>query len=160
MLARRTALHGIPLVTFSSDLVFGGEKIGPYDEDDSPYPLGVYGRTKLGREVRCADDATASPTYVPDLVHTALDLAIDGERGLWHLVNSGAVTAAQLVRLAARGCGISTASLASVPQQALGGCARRPRNSALGSSRGMLLPPLEHALERYPQDLSQARGPR
>ena len=113
-----------------------------------------------GREVRCADDTTASPTYVPDLVHTALDLAIDGERGLWHLVNSGAVTAAQLVRLAARGCGISTASLAAVPQQALGGRARRPRNSALGSSRGMLLPPLEHALERYHQDLSQARGTR
>jgi dTDP-4-dehydrorhamnose reductase len=36
-----------------------------------------------------------------------------------------------------------------VPGEALGWRATRPRFSALGSTRGYLLPPLEHALHRY-----------
>ena len=39
-----------------------------------------------------ADDVVISPTYVPDLTHAALDLLIDGEGGLWHLANQGAVS--------------------------------------------------------------------
>jgi dTDP-4-dehydrorhamnose reductase len=38
---------GAPLVCFSSDYVFDGEKREPYLESDSPRPRGVYGRTKL-----------------------------------------------------------------------------------------------------------------
>ena len=36
--------------------------------------------------------ATVSPTYVPDLVNTCLDLLIDKGKGIWHLTNSTAVT--------------------------------------------------------------------
>jgi hypothetical protein len=31
-------------------------------------------------------------------VNTSLDLLIDGERGVWHLANAGAVTWAELLR--------------------------------------------------------------
>lgn len=43
------------LVHYSTDYVFDGEKHGPYEEDDLPNPLSVYGRTKLEGEVRIRD---------------------------------------------------------------------------------------------------------
>jgi dTDP-4-dehydrorhamnose reductase len=41
---------GLPLITFSSDLVFGGEQQVPYVEADSVAPLNVYGRSKVQAE--------------------------------------------------------------------------------------------------------------
>lgn len=41
---------GIPLVTFSSDLVFDGRQRCPYHEQDAVGPLGTYGRAKAAAE--------------------------------------------------------------------------------------------------------------
>ena len=45
-LARACAGRGLPLLTFSSDLVFDGTKRAPYLEDDATAPLNVYGASK------------------------------------------------------------------------------------------------------------------
>jgi len=51
-LAAACAEHEVRLLTFSSDLVFDGEKGAPYVESDQPAPLGVYGRSKAKAEAR------------------------------------------------------------------------------------------------------------
>jgi dTDP-4-dehydrorhamnose reductase len=49
-LAVAAANHGVRLVTFSSDLVFDGEKGSAYTEEDKPNPLNIYGLSKMKAE--------------------------------------------------------------------------------------------------------------
>jgi dTDP-4-dehydrorhamnose reductase len=51
-LAGVCARHRMPLATFSSDLVFDGERNEPYVEADAVAPLNVYGRSKAEAELR------------------------------------------------------------------------------------------------------------
>lgn len=199
-LANACAARGIPLVTFSSDLIFDGLKSAPYLENDPASPLSVYGRSKAEAEVRvlkvlpealvvrtsaffgpwdefnfvnavlnslaarrvfcAADDMTISPTYVPDLVNTVLDLLIDDEHGVWHLANSGAATWAEFARLVARTSGHDPSRIEGRPGTALNLVAPRPPFSVLSSERADLMPSLEQGLDSYFRDreLSRRRG--
>jgi dTDP-4-dehydrorhamnose reductase len=96
-----------------------------------------------------AEDAVVSPTYVPDLVDVALDLLIDGESGIWHLANAGALTWAELARRAAEKAGVDVSRVVGRRQEELHRGAKRPAYSALTSCRGRLMPTLENALDRY-----------
>jgi dTDP-4-dehydrorhamnose reductase len=49
-LAAACAAQSARLVTFSSDYVFGGERSEPWREDDRPFPLQVYGFSRLAGE--------------------------------------------------------------------------------------------------------------
>jgi len=101
------------------------------------------------RPVRAADDAFTSPTYIPDLVNTTLDLLIDDEHGLWHLANDGAVTWADFARQAADLAGLPVRLVHGCPTAALGLTAARPAYSVLGTRRGQILPSLDGALSRF-----------
>ncbi|MBV9814502.1 MAG: sugar nucleotide-binding protein, partial [Alphaproteobacteria bacterium] len=182
-LARACARLGIPLLTFSSDLVFDGRLGRPYVESDATCPSCVYGASKaaaerrvldehsdalitrtsaffgpwdkynfvyqtlcalaLGREVSASATCVVSPTYVPDLVTAAFDLLIDGETGIWHLVNQGAVSWSELARLAAIQGGFDPDGVRPEAADAT------PTSTALASERGEMLPPLGSALERF-----------
>ncbi|WP_137819720.1 dTDP-4-dehydrorhamnose reductase [Pseudomonas sp. 2FG] len=50
VLAEEAAALGVPLIHYSTDYVFDGSKPSPYQEDDAPNPLGVYGQSKLAGE--------------------------------------------------------------------------------------------------------------
>jgi len=102
-----------------------------------------------GEPFRAARDMAISPTYVPDLVHACLDLAIDGEAGVWHLSNVGTLTWAELAERAAARAGVDASRLEAVPSASIGFAAARPRYTGLHSERGILMPTLDHALGRY-----------
>jgi dTDP-4-dehydrorhamnose reductase len=182
LLGRACKLHGIPLVTFSSDLVFDGSLGRAYVEPDRPAPKCPYGRSKAdaearliaadagaliirtsaffgpwdrynflfntverlkrGEEVTASAKTVVSPTYVPDLVHAALDLLVDGETGIWHLTNQGAVSWYDLAR--------EMADVAKVHRHKIRLAeVREPTDTSLTSSRGLLLRPLDQALSAY-----------
>jgi dTDP-4-dehydrorhamnose reductase len=119
----------------------------PFDPHN--FAVHVQRNLALGREVSAPEDLTISPTYVPDLVEAVLDLAVDGEHGLWHLANQGAVSWAEFARMIARTFGFSEAMICGAPAHSFGWPARRPPNVALASARGALLPSLENALARH-----------
>ncbi|HYD11547.1 MAG TPA: family 1 glycosylhydrolase [Allosphingosinicella sp.] len=185
-LARACKAEGIPLLSFSSDLVFDGMLGRPYAEGDLVCPAGVYGQSKAMAErlVRAAGAAAlivrtsaffgpwdqhnfawsvlthlragqpfgastdiVSPTFVPDLCHAALDLLIDGETGIWHLANQGAVSWHGLAVTIARCAGFDPGLIFACE-----GPVRR--NTALTSSRGTLLRPLEAALADWLRDVA------
>jgi dTDP-4-dehydrorhamnose reductase len=104
---------------------------------------------QAGKPVFAHDDITVSPTYVPDLVATCLDLLIDGERGIWHLSNHTAVTWAELARQAAEEAGLDTSLIEPIVGADPDQVAARPAYSVLGTERGILMPSLDDALARY-----------
>jgi dTDP-4-dehydrorhamnose reductase len=181
--------HDIQLMTFSSDLVFDGEKESPYFEKDSVRPLNTYGKSKAVGErmvlehfskaliirtsaffgpwdkynfafyilnslkenqpCTAVKDVIVSPTYIPDLVNKALDLLIDEEHGIWHLTNEGMLTWCEFAE--------EIASRANLPKKQISSCyqhettwkARRPKYSVLQSDKGIKLPPVLDAIERF-----------
>ena len=82
---------------------------------------------------------------------------MDGESGVWHLSNAGAVSWAELALRAARVALTDTRSLQPCQSAELGLPARRPRYSALGTSRAFAMPALDDALARCLAHASHAR---
>jgi dTDP-4-dehydrorhamnose reductase len=138
-------------------VVRSGGLFGPWDAGDF-LSLGL-ARLRDGEPWRVAHDHVLSPTYLPDLVQAALDLLIDGERGLWHLTHGEPLSWADLAARAADGAGLRPELVLRHAGVELGHVARRPGFSALSSERGMLLPSLDDALSRYPRDHEPVPAP-
>ena len=122
---------------------------GPWDHAN--FVARALAALAAGQPFYAPDDITVSPTYVPDLVNTCLDLIIDGERGIWHLTNGAPVTWVAFAARAAAHAGVDSGRL---EPQAMADChyvAARPRYSALVSNRAILLPTLDSALDRFMQ---------
>lgn len=120
---------------------------GPWDRHN--FVTQALGALERGESFTAASDMTVSPTYVPDLVHTCLDLAVDRESGVWHLNNVGSVSWYELAKMAAEKAGIDASRLEARASSELGMTAPRPAYSVLHSERAILLPKLENALERF-----------
>ena len=141
--AERAVLDTLP----SALVVRSSAFFGPWDE----YNFVAHVLRSIGAELPFSApcDEVVSPTFVPDLVHASLDLLIDGERGIWHLANDGAITWSAFARLAAEHAGLDPTLVNACPGEELGRAARRPRYSALTSERGRLMPPLDDAIRRF-----------
>jgi dTDP-4-dehydrorhamnose reductase len=107
-------------------------------------------------EIQAAEDLVVSPTYVPDLVEAVLDLMIDGETGVRHLANTGAVTWAEFARRIAEAADFDPELVRPVPAAAFGWAAARPAQAALATERGIVMPSLDHAVARFAAMISQA----
>ena len=185
LLGRACKAAGIPLVTFSSDLVFDGKLGRSYVEPDAPAPVCPYGKSKAeaeqrlmaidagaliirtsaffgpwdrynflfstieklkrGEEVVVSDRTIVSPTYVPDLVHATLDLLLDGESGIWHLTNQGAISWHELAKEAAAAAKLDRATIRLL-RPAEGSA---DADTSLSSRRGLLLRPLDQAISDF-----------
>jgi dTDP-4-dehydrorhamnose reductase len=120
---------------------------GPWDEHN--FLVHALSALARGEPFVAAEDVRISPTYVPDLVDTCLDLLIDGESGVWHLANAGDVSWAEFAAEAAACAAIDTGSLIRSRGRSPGQVAERPAYAVLGSERGWLMPPLQDALARF-----------
>ena len=91
---RNVVALGAPVVYFSSDYVFDGDKRAPYVESDEPSPLSAYGRTKLDGEREIRDGWVVRSSWLfastgRNFVRTMLGLAserdevqvVDDQRG-------------------------------------------------------------------------------
>lgn len=127
-----------------------GACFGPWDR--SNFAVASLRTLRSGQVLAAAADVFVSPTYIPDLVHACLDLAIDGATGLWHLASPGVVSWAALAIAVARAAGHAEPRIVPTPAADMHWRATRPRFSALTSVRGVLLPPLEDALRRFERE--------
>jgi dTDP-4-dehydrorhamnose reductase len=111
-----------------------------------------------GNPFCAADDCVTSPTFVPDLVRAVLDLVIDDETGIWHLANEGALSWADFARSLGEALGLRTTLVNGRPQAAMGWAARRPGYAPISSERGLIMPSLDSAIERYADAMSMAEA--
>ena len=89
-----------------------------------------------------------SPTYAPDLVESALDLLVDGDRKVWRLANRGAATLENVRgRIVAR-AEVGGSERDAVLGWATGSVPHHPHR-VLDSERGQLLPSLDDAVARH-----------
>lgn len=89
IVARIAREHGLPIIHFSTDYVFDGNKQGPYLETDQVNPQSVYGKSKLASEIAVAEAnprhliLRTSWVYAPfgsNFVRTMLRLAEERDR--------------------------------------------------------------------------------
>ena len=59
LLAEWTCQRRVPVIHFSTDYVFDGDKQGAYTEEDTPNPINVYGRSKMAGDIVLLENARA-----------------------------------------------------------------------------------------------------
>lgn len=122
----------------------------PWDEHN--FVSKILKKLEKKETVQVASDILISPTFIPDLVNSSLDLLIDGEAGLIHLVNEGVISWAEFANMASDAGGFSSRSadlIIPTPAEQMNFVAKRPQYSALTSGRFNILLNLENAIERH-----------
>ena len=123
---------------------------GPWDEHN--FVTQALRHIHKGQIFLASSENIVSPTYIPDLVNASLDLLIDGESGIWHLSNPSEITWADFAIATAKIAGFDHSLIQPCTQKKIQSIAGRPKYSALGSERGLLLASLENAIHRYVRD--------
>lgn len=120
---------------------------GPWDEYN--FVIQAFRSLEKKEKFYAAKDQCISPTYVPDLVNTCLDLLIDGEYGIWNIANPSEISWADFAKKSADIAGYDSKYVVPMATNKMNFIAKRPSYSALGSKRGILLPTLEEAIHRF-----------
>ncbi|MEA5669632.1 dTDP-4-dehydrorhamnose reductase [Stenotrophomonas sp. MH1] len=114
VIARWCAVHGVPMVHYSTDYVFDGQGTAPYREDEPTAPLGVYGTSK-----RDGEDAVRAAGGRHLIFRTAWVYASHGGNFLRTMLRVGAERDALRVVADQIGTPTSAALIAEVTVKAL-----------------------------------------
>jgi dTDP-4-dehydrorhamnose reductase len=141
-LSTAAAGEGTGVASFPSTALVAriGPTFGPLDRDN--FILCALREMASGHPYLASTQRRVSPSYTPDLVHAALDLLIDGERGVWQLSNGGA-SWFDLARRIAEVGGLDPSLVQpdlDAPEAGVAGG---------GGAAGSVMPSLESALQRY-----------
>jgi dTDP-4-dehydrorhamnose reductase len=120
---------------------------GPWDLHN--FVTTTLSKLRSDQPVDAAADVIMTPTYVPDLVNASLDLLLDREQGIFHVTNGEVLSWADLARRVAQMAGYNADLVNSLSQRQMKWRAKRPHYSALQSEKGITLPTLTNALERF-----------
>jgi len=117
--------------------------------DDRTMASRVVRALSAGQRFAAAGGHVVTPTYVPHLADAVLDLLIDGEPGVRHIVGDAALSWAEFARWIARSCGLDERLVEEVsePSASEPGLSR----AILGTRFGSLLPPVEAAITAFAQ---------
>ncbi len=148
-LAEKRVLELLPAAL----VVRTGPLFGPWNEDN--FVTSALRDLMAERKLQSADNKLISPTYIPDLVNSCLDLVIDGECGIWHMANPGEISLAEMIKKTAQALNVDAHFLAPQKSSDLRGPARRAAYRVLHSQRGTLLPSLEDAIMRYSAEIER-----
>ncbi|GAC1379437.1 MAG: hypothetical protein NVSMB45_01550 [Ginsengibacter sp.] len=125
----------------------------PYDQYN--FVHAVIQQVSSGMAFRAANDIFVSPTYVPDLVNTSLDILIDNEKGVWHLSSGDSLSWSEMALRVCEVAGLDKELIESIEYTKMGYRAPRPKWTVLGTEKGILLPSFESGLIRYVREDSK-----
>ncbi|RYE33240.1 MAG: NAD-dependent epimerase/dehydratase family protein [Sphingobacteriaceae bacterium] len=119
----------------------------------------IFNRLKEAQSVTLSHDQFFSLTYVPDLVQESLNMLLDNECGIFHVVNDGRTTAAALAGKIAEMAWLDGSLIKAVSAKQLKQTVALPQNMALKSKKGIELPHFESALRHYLDTVNHAEIP-
>jgi dTDP-4-dehydrorhamnose reductase len=128
---------------------------GPWDQYN--FAFDVVRQLQNGNQFSAIEDIVVSPTYVPDLVNRSLDLLIDEENHIWHIANHGQISWLDWAKEIAGRAGLKSQHIVPVRSIDMNFTAARPAYSVLKSAKGLSLPSLENAMERFMYERSEMR---
>ncbi|RYY20595.1 MAG: NAD-dependent epimerase/dehydratase family protein, partial [Chitinophagaceae bacterium] len=117
--------------------------------DKNNFAEDVIESIRRGVPFHAPSDITVSPTYIPDLVNTSLDLLIDKAAGIWHVTNAGQISLFDFAVELAAALQKKNSCIVQTNRHEMGWIAKRPAFSALKSRQSIDLPSLDNAIHRF-----------
>lgn len=152
-MSKKVAEENVLFVNPEVLIIRSGLLMNPFSSSDFLYE--ILFKKDNSQDKYAFSDIVVSPTYLPDLINTSLDLLIDKEVGIWHLSGPEAISYLDFANLALGIAGDTNTKIHSLPSISLAMHARRPLYSVLRSASGIVLPPLDLSISNYLADVER-----
>lgn len=104
---------------------------------------GIYDSFRKNKTVEVPEDVFITPSFVPDLVNTSMDLMIDEEKGIWHLASADAISLHHLALEICKNTGLDTDLIVPVKYH------HNQSSVVLGSEKSWIMPSVHCSLRNY-----------
>lgn len=152
-MSKRLAEESIMLLNPEVLIVRSSLLMNPFNKSDFLYE--ILFNTDRKKENFVFSDIVISPSYLPDIINTSLDLLFDKEKGIWHLSGPDAISYYDFAKMAVDISGLDK-KIRSIPSIRLINHARRPAYSVLKSNSGIVLPPVEVSIYNYLNEIDKS----